>query len=286
MLKLVRGLVGGSSMRSDLDAVRKLFSIGRATLRSSIEPWGSRRRCAFPGIRRFGALLLMVALTTWLPPACAATPEELSRQYSDDWVRALDEVLVPQAFLGVARTRQIVRRLARMLGDGDWKVLVFPMADMPRDRQVPAFALPGKYIAVSDWAARKDSDDELAFMIGHEMGHVHLHHMDAMWQATMACAHVDPETWTALAAHADCATPIMRQQELEADAFGYALAAKAGFDARKGARQALEGLEDDAMHPPSAVRLKQLGIKADDVQKQADRVEIQSRRACHCSRLE
>ncbi|MGF6440156.1 M48 family metallopeptidase [Paraburkholderia youngii] len=284
-------------MRSDLGALlTSLINALINVLAPQVSPmeWTVMRRLRnLIAPRPSGAIALMFALATGLPIARAATPEELSRQYSEDWVTRLNEVQVPEAFQGVARARQIAGRLARTLGDGEWKVIVFRIAEMPRGMDVPAFALPSKYIAVSDWAASKDSDDQLAFVIGHEMGHVQLHHMDEIWRITMACAHVHKEQWTAMAAHTDCAIPVMRQQELEADTFGYALAAKAGFDARRGAREMLVRLQADELHPPPALRLENLGIEPGNdlkgvgrIQEDSGRAEILSRRACECSRLE
>ncbi|MGF6872846.1 M48 family metalloprotease [Paraburkholderia sp. MM5477-R1] len=218
----------------------------------------------------------MLALTTCLPQARGATPEELSRQYSDDMVSALGGVLVPQTSQDLARARRIVERLALALGDEGWNVLVYRLAAMPKHMDVPAFALPGKHIAVSDWAARKYSDNALAFTIAHEMGHMALDHQSEIFRATMECAHIHPRKWTVLAAHSGCAVPLMREQELQADTFGYALAEQAGFDARKGARELLQRLNDDDMHPAVAVRLKQLGIES---------FQVTPRKACRCSPL-
>jgi len=134
-----------------------------------------------------------------------------------------------------------------------------------------AYALPGGFVFITepllDLCA--EDRDELAFLLGHEMGHVIRGHARSQLTAN-TFLH-------AVTARLSGAGPMLRQLidkgysrelELEADAEGARLAAAAGFDARAAAR-ALRRLalvsrdhaglaEYFSSHPPLAERVRRL----------------------------
>ena len=112
----------------------------------------------------FGMVIWLV-----LNVAQAASVEALSTQYSDDTLDAVKSIAVRDDFAPSTRARQVVARLSAALGEKPWTLVVYQEAKMPRDMGYYAFALPGRRIALSDWAAAKDSENALAFTIGHEM---------------------------------------------------------------------------------------------------------------------
>ncbi len=130
-----------------------------------------------------------------------------------------------------------------------------------------AFALPGGHVFITrpllDLCG--NDDGELAYLLGHEMAHVIRRHA--------AERYVTQAVLSALPARGPAVSLITkgysREHELEADADGAALAAKAGFD-RDGAIRALRRLEEAgsknrlfeeywSTHPPVAERVAQLG---------------------------
>jgi Zn-dependent protease with chaperone function len=114
-----------------------------------------------------------------------------------------------------------------------------------------AFALPGGYVYVSrGLLALVNSEDELAGVIGHEIGHVTAAHAEKRIRASVATSPVaiatglagfatsivSPSLGRMVASSGQLITsgfviaPYGRSQENEADAIGQALAAKTGYD--------------------------------------------------------
>ena len=150
-------------------------------------------------------------------------------------VRAIAERLIAEA-----------ARLRPAAGKWQWQVTVI---DEPKN--VNAFAMAGGKIAVYSgmWETLKATDDELAQVLGHEIGHAIAAHTRerisiaigtglATSIAGAAVASRNPELGdlarqgTALAAALAITLPNSRQSESEADAIGRELAARAGFDPR------------------------------------------------------
>ena len=218
-------------------------------------------------IRRL-RLLTAIAVCTALAIACSevraddvvARSARYSQDYANDMTEAVTAIALPPNSPQWTRVNRIVARLGAALGQSDWTVIIFQEARMPRHMDVPAFAIPGRRIAVSDWEVLVLSDDTLAFMLAHEMGHVELGHQNQIWELIMKQTGLHPRTWTDLAKHASVAASLARSQEYEADKFGFTLAQNAGFDAAQGARALFANLPRDDMHPSPLSREAALGI--------------------------
>lgn len=179
------------------------------------------------------------------------------------------------------RVRRVGQRIATAVGSAlpsaQWEFVVFDAPDT-----VNAFALPGGKVGVYTGLLKlAASDDELAIVMGHEIGHVTARHGgERMTQAYGV---------TALSALAGIATQdnqyhdmvlqvfgaggslavlaFSRSQESEADHIGIRYAAKAGYDPRaaitfwekmakqKGSASTVKWL---STHPPDAQRISDL----------------------------
>ena len=125
----------------------------------------------------------------------------------------------------------------------------FYVADMAAPN---AFAIPGGYVYLSrGLLALVNSEDELAGVIGHEIGHVEARHAVKRSRASLALAPVQiaagltgiaaslisPDLGASIIGAGQTATqailaPYSREQEREADRLGQEIAARAGWDAR------------------------------------------------------
>lgn len=148
--------------------------------------------------------------------------------------------------------------------------------------QVNAFALPGGHVFITRplldlVASRGGTEDDLAFVLGHEMGHVIKEHpMERMMsdQAIFAAARAVPVAgvagqWIKSAGAKMLQSAYSQDAELVADRMGGMLARAAGFDAMAGPRM-LQRLsehhghaDDDWMayfnsHPPFDMRIENL----------------------------
>ncbi len=161
---------------------------------------------------------------------------------------------------------------------GDWEVVVFS------DETLNAFALPGNKIGVhTGLILLVDSPDELAAVIGHEVGHVIAHHSNermsqktALKRSVALIAAVSQPSSTmgklalgslGVGAQYGIILPFSRTHESEADIIGLDLMAKAGFDPRKSislwqkmaaASQGQQSAEFMSTHPSHDTRIKEL----------------------------
>lgn len=186
---------------------------------------------------------------------------------------------------------------------GQWEVVVF------EDESLNAFALPGNKIGVhSGLINLVDNQDQLAAVIGHEIGHVLSRHSnERLSQETavstglqMIQAVTQPQTalgQTALGllgvgAQYGVILPYSRIHESEADTIGLDLMARAGFDPRQSinlwlkmdrASQGGQPIEFLSTHPSHASRIDNLNQnmnKALQLQQQA----WNSGRQPHCTK--
>ena len=189
--------------------------------------------------------------------ASGLSPEAIAQQYCDDTWDAVLTVAVKPDDPDIARAEAIVVRLATALNKGPWKVVVFSYPKM-----WPVMALTGNRILVSKEFMDDSDDNELGFVFGHEMGHVILGHLKQRYAALIADAGGNVTNWKQVTKFAKQEWPLYRQEEYQADKFGFNLAAKAGFDAKAGAYTALSHLDEDPQHPAPDDRIAALSIRA------------------------
>lgn len=169
-----------------------------------------------------------------------ATVEAMGLQAWSD-IRQTTEVPADRALQ--AALDDVSRRLLLAANEtpDNWEVLVF------RGSEVNAFALPGRKIGVYEGMFNLvANEDELAVIVGHEIGHVHAEHSQERMNAQMAkgwglrvlslllqLGEVEyaAEIAAALGVGVEygLVLPYSRRQELEADRLGLHTMAEAGF---------------------------------------------------------
>lgn len=156
--------------------------------------------------------------------------------------QAYREILTTQGVVNdpemTAAVRRVGERLAEVSGqpDQDWQFNVID-DDTPN-----AFALPGGYVGVHKGLFDVvRTDDELAAVMAHEIGHVVARHpaermsREALVQTGLAAlggASASTAQIAAAAATLGLVLPFSREQESEADAIGLQYMAEAGYDPR------------------------------------------------------
>ncbi|MGR9087712.1 MAG: M48 family metallopeptidase [Gammaproteobacteria bacterium] len=235
-------------------------------------------------------------LKKWLPmvvaacltAACTTSPTGRRQlilmpdaQVNQMGLQAFDTLKKDKPLSTNARYNQIAGCIAgaitQSLG-GQWEVVVF------EDSSFNAFALPGNKIGVySGMFNLAGNQDQLAAVIGHEIGHVLAKHSNerasqemavssgmAMIQAMSNPTSALGQTAFGLlgvGAEYGVLMPYGRLQESEADIVGLELMAKAGFDPRQSINlwqkmsQAVQGqqtVEFLSTHPSHASRIQEL----------------------------
>lgn len=176
---------------------------------------------------------------------------------------------------------------------GEWEVVVF------EDRSLNAFALPGGKIGVhTGLLDLVDNQDQLAVVIGHEVGHVTARHSNerlsqqvgtnlgiSLVQAVAAPQSALGQTAVGLlgiGAQYGIIMPYSRLQESEADMIGLDLMAKAGFNPSESiklwqkmeqASQGAQPVEFLSTHPSHTSRIQNLQAylpKAQQLRQQAN----------------
>lgn len=247
--------------------------------------------------------LLFVCLLVNLLAACATSPTGRTQLVfmPDAEVNSMGL----QAFDTLKRENKVSRNVAnnRFVScvanaitqevGGEWEVVVF------EDQSLNAFALPGGKIGVhTGLLALVDNQDQLAAVIGHEVGHVIARHSNerlsqqvgtnlgiSLVQAVAAPQSALGQTAIGLlgiGAQYGIIMPYSRLQESEADTIGLDLMAKAGFDPTESiklwlkmeqASQGAQSVEFLSTHPSHASRIQNLQAhlpKARQLQQQAN----------------
>lgn len=201
----------------------------------------------------------VLTATLVLLTACATSPLGRSQllifpaaEMDAMGVQAFDQIVQEGAVSRDAAANAYVRCVANAItavlpaeerGEG-WEVVVFD------DETANAFALPGRKIGVhTGLLAVATNQDQLATVIGHEVGHVLAHHgnermsQQFVAQTGLGVAQVlagEPSPAKDLAlgalglgAQVGILLPFSRSQEREADLLGLDLMAQAGFDSRQ-----------------------------------------------------
>lgn len=217
------------------------------------------------------------------------TPEAIAAEYGAgrDLARSFEAGVSPDEDPGsVALVAGITERLTARLTNKHrrWRVVTI------RDPEPGAFALPGGFLYLTSGLLELCSGDEseIAWVLGHEMGHVVHGHAatrfagELLGSATARAAAGATGVlgqWLLTTGVRAVARAYSRDQELDADEFGAKLAGAAGFDAeaalrvctrlqRFEARSTQPLAEYFASHPPLAIRAERLAawLDAEDQQ--------------------
>ncbi|HAG92265.1 MAG TPA: peptidase, partial [Bdellovibrionales bacterium] len=181
------------------------------------------------------------------------------------------------------KVKCVTTALLKAMGENpsEWEIKVF------KDPTPNAFALPGKNVGVhTGMMSLVANQDQLAAVIGHEIGHVLAHHgnervsQGMLTQAGLQVADAvlgknsknDKYLMAALGmgAQVGILLPFSRKQETEADRLGLEYMAKAGFDPRQApelwklmkAKGGGGGPEFLSTHPSSDSRIADLSERA------------------------
>jgi predicted Zn-dependent protease len=246
--------------------------------------------------------LFPVLVTFLLTSGCATSPTGRNQlifmpdaQINQMGLQAFDTLKSDKKISYNAQYNQsttcIANALTQVVG-GSWEVVVF------EDSSPNAFALPGNKIGVHTGMLQLvDAQEQLAAVIGHEIGHVLAKHSNerasqemAMSQGlnilqamTMPTSALGQLGFGLLGVGAEYGVlkPYGRTQESEADTIGVDIMAKAGFDPRYSislwqkmaqATQGKQPVEFMSTHPSHATRIQDLEQhmpKAMDLYKQA-----------------
>lgn len=231
---------------------------------------------------------LSVLVITSLLAACAVSPTGRKQlvfmpdaQINQMGLQAFDSIKQEKPVSNNGRYIQaatcIAQALTRETG-GNWEVVVF------EDQSPNAFALPGNKIGVHTGMIQLvENQDQLAAVIGHEIGHVIAKHSNERVSQEMAVSQgmaliqavSAPQTalgQTAIGllgvgAQYGVLMPYSRTHESEADIIGVDLMAKAGFDPRQSIAlwqkmdQVVQGqqpIEFMSTHPSHSTRIQEL----------------------------
>jgi len=248
-------------------------------------------------------IVLLVLLLIIIVTACTTTPTGRSQltfmpdsEVDAMGLQAFDNLKKEKAISSNSSDIQFVQCITDAITsevDGEWEVVVFD------DSTLNAFALPGGKIGVHTGLINLvDNQDQLASVIGHEVGHVLAKHsnermsqkMGTQLGVSLVTAVAAPQTamgQTAISllgvgAQYGVIMPFSRLHESEADIIGIELMAKAGFDPAESitlwqkmaqASQGAQPAEFLSTHPSHATRIDELRArlpKAMEIRQQAN----------------
>ncbi|MDD5228788.1 MAG: M48 family metallopeptidase [Methylococcales bacterium] len=225
------------------------------------------------------SVVLIISLT-----ACATSPTGRNQlifmpdtQMDQMGLQAFDQMKKEKPISHQAKFNQIAQCIVTELTQGmgqNWEVVVF------EDKTLNAFALPGAKIGVHTGMMQLvDNQDQLAAVLGHEVGHVLARHSnERASQETLVQQGMSIIKQTSygqnplimaglgLGAQYGVLMPYSRTHESEADIIGVDLMAKAGFDPTQSVtlwqkmEQASQNqpMEFMSTHPAHATRIQQL----------------------------
>ncbi|GHB22548.1 M48 family metallopeptidase [Salinicola rhizosphaerae] len=241
--------------------------------------------------------LIAAAGLTALLAACSTSPmgrhqlafysnDELSQMGEQSFAQYQQELPTvggKQANYVQCVAKAITAEIPASEGIGSWQVKVF------KDDTANAFALPGGYIGVNTGLLDvATNQNQLAAVIGHEVGHVLAHHANervstqaatqtglSVLQTAAGLSGAGGEQLMGLlgaGAQYGVILPFSRQQESEADLVGLDLMADAGFDPRvsidlwqnMSASGGSEAPEWMSTHPSNAGRMEALRNRLDE----------------------
>ncbi len=165
--------------------------------------------------------------------------DELATRSASYWAQLRAESPVSQNPADLQRVLRVGMDMVEVSGVGGDPEFMVIADDTPN-----AFVLPGTKVAVhTGLLTLADSDDELAAVLGHEMGHVIAGHAnERMSQQSVANLFIGVATdfgqdevlerQLGLAAQLGILLPYSREHELESDRLGVRYAAAAGYDPR------------------------------------------------------
>jgi predicted Zn-dependent protease len=229
-----------------------------------------------------------VLIAACLLSACITSPTGRSQfivmpdaQINQMGIQAFDTLKKDKPVSNNSRYNQVASCIAQAITTeqgGNWEVVVF------EDNSPNAFALPGNKIGIHTGMLELiDNQDQLAAVIGHEVGHVLAKHsnerasQEMAVNSGMAIVQVVGAPESALGqtafgllgvgAEYGILMPYSRVQESEADIIGVDLMAKAGFDPKQSvslwqkmeqATQGQQPIEFMSTHPAHATRIQNL----------------------------
>ena len=227
------------------------------------------------------------------PEAEAELGRQAFQQIADEMPLARDPRLH-------ASVRRIGTRIVEASGSpySEWVFAVF------ESEQVNAFALPGGRVGVFTGMLKlAANEDQLAAVLGHEVGHVNARHgaervvteQGIAWALRLGAmllalgdVPIPPDLVVALGASAaefGIVRPFSRAQELEADALGLGYMAEAGYRPREAIAfwRRMQQLTDNggvppflATHPSGARRIEELLQRLPEIDKNAERMDGKS----------
>ena len=237
--------------------------------------------------RALSSLTALLALTFATPAFAQFEYEELARTTA---LTAADDYRIGKGYFDMLKWLQgsledpevlgpvdaLVRKLVRHSDrpDTNFNVMVVPTPE------INAAALPGGFLMINKGIIDSMPEEQLAFVVGHEVAHVQLRHFattmnmtHAMEMLSVAEGGVSNEDRTIVesntAALEKMARSYARNLELEADLYGMLYAMRAGYTASSGIEamktmkrlvgETPPGMEDQTDHPSFQDRIDQLG---------------------------
>jgi predicted Zn-dependent protease len=231
--------------------------------------------------------LFIVISAAWLLTACITSPTGRSQlvfmpdaQINQMGLQAFDTLKKDKPVSTNAQYNQVANCIANAITQqigGQWEVVVF------EDATPNAFALPGNKIGIhSGMLKLVNNQDQLAAVVGHEIGHVLAKHSNERASQEMAVnqgmnivqAVAAPQSalgqtavgLLGVGAQYGILMPYSRVHESEADMIGVDLMAKAGFDPRQSISlwqimdqaSKAQPIEFLSTHPSHATRIQDL----------------------------